>query len=210
MNDPKVDMDNADVDGVKEQMLSAFGIDPDDVLPISAKTGMGCADVLSAVVDAVPPPRGGAGLAERNDDASRLADADADRSDAPLRALLLDCHYDPYRGAVSVVQIEDGTIRVGDSVAGMAQGGRGSEVLELGAFCGQRVRVCVCARARAQLCVVVSFRVQPPPVSSPVFQLIRHDDAGASEDAGTQSRARGVRHHRLQGRQVRDRGGHAV
>uniref|UniRef100_A0A7R9TLM4 Translation factor GUF1 homolog, mitochondrial n=1 Tax=Micromonas pusilla TaxID=38833 RepID=A0A7R9TLM4_MICPS len=128
----KVDMDNADVDGVKEQMLSAFGIDPDDVLPISAKTGMGCADVLSAVVDAVPPPRGGAGLAERNDDASRLADADADRSDAPLRALLLDCHYDPYRGAVSVVQIEDGTIRVGDSVAGMAQGGRGSEVLELG------------------------------------------------------------------------------
>ena len=166
MNDPKVDMDNADVDGVKEQMLSAFGIDPDDVLPISAKTGMGCADVLSAVVDAVPPPRGGAGLAERNDDASRLADADADRSDAPLRALLLDCHYDPYRGAVSVVQIEDGTIRMGDSVAGMAQGGRGSEVLELGAFCGQRVRVCVCVCARAHSCAS-SFRFASNLLPSP-------------------------------------------
>ena len=54
-------------------------------------------------------------------------------ADAPVAPLVLDCHYDPYRGAVAVAQIVDGDIRVGDVVTGLADGGTvTSEVLELG------------------------------------------------------------------------------
>ena len=143
----KVDMVNADVPRVAEQMRGAFGIGRDDstpssssdstpssssdstpssssdstpssadrLIPVSAKTGENVRAVLDAVTTRIEPPAG---------DSS---------ADAPLRALVLDCHYDPYRGAVAVAQIVDGDIRVGDVVTGLADGGTvTSEVLELG------------------------------------------------------------------------------
>ena len=127
----KVDMVNADVPRVAEQMRRAFGIGHDDstpssssdstpssadgLIPVSAKTGENVRAVLDAVTTRIEPPAG---------DSS---------ADAPLRALVLDCHYDPYRGAVAVAQIVDGDIRVGDVVTGLADGGTvTSEVLELG------------------------------------------------------------------------------
>ena len=135
----KVDMVNADVPRVAEQMRGAFGIGRDDstpssssdstpssssdstpssadrLIPVSAKTGENVRAVLDAVTTRIGPPAG---------DVS---------ADAPLRALVLDCHYDPYRGAVAVAQIVDGDIRVGDVVTGLADGGTvTSEVLELG------------------------------------------------------------------------------
>ena len=135
----KVDMVNADVPRVAEQMRGAFGIGRDDstpssssdstpssssdstpssadrLIPVSAKTGENVRAVLDAVTTRIEPPAG---------DVS---------ADAPLRALVLDCHYDPYRGAVAVAQIVDGDIRVGDVVTGLADGGTvTSEVLELG------------------------------------------------------------------------------
>ena len=133
----KVDMVNADVPRVAEQMRRAFGIgggghddsdstsytpssdstpsSADRLIPVSAKTGENVRAVLDAVTTRIEPPAG---------DSS---------ADAPLRALVLDCHYDPYRGAVAVAQIVDGDIRVGDVVTGLADGGTvTSEVLELG------------------------------------------------------------------------------
>ena len=144
----KVDMVNADVPRVAEQMRRAFGIGHDDstpsdrddstsytpssdstpssssdstpssadrLIPVSAKTGENVRAVLDAVTTRIEPPAG---------DSS---------ADAPLRALVLDCHYDPYRGAVAVAQIVDGDVRVGDVVTGLADGGTvTSEVLELG------------------------------------------------------------------------------
>ena len=135
----KVDMVNADVPRVAEQMRGAFGIGRDDstpssssdstpssssdstpssadrLIPVSAKTGENVRAVLDAVTTRIEPPAG---------DVS---------ADAPLRALVLDCHYDPHRGAVAVAQIVDGDIRVGDVVTGLADGGTvTSEVLELG------------------------------------------------------------------------------
>ena len=87
----------------------------DRLIPVSAKTGENVRAVLDAVTTRIGPPAG---------DVS---------ADAPLRALVLDCHYDPYRGAVAVAQIVDGDIRVGDVVTGLADGGTvTSEVLELG------------------------------------------------------------------------------
>ena len=111
----KVDMVNADVPRVAEQMRRAFGVAEEELIPVSAKTGENVRAVLDAVTTRIEPPTG---------DSAR---------DAPMRALLLDCHYDPYRGAVAVVQMVDGEMRVGDQVAGLADGGAATtEVMELG------------------------------------------------------------------------------
>lgn len=89
---------------------------------MSAKTGLNVDAVLAAVVARVEPPRGDGSASAR------------------LRVLLLDCHYDPYRGAVSVVQVVDGRVAVGDKVSSFATG-QSSEVLELGLMTPEPLRV---------------------------------------------------------------------
>ena len=130
----KIDAPNADVYATREQMVAAFGMDipeirdddcdtlsdnPHFLLRASAKTGFGVENVLAAVVRHVPPPGG----------KDRATDED-EKIIAP-RCRLLDCHYDPYRGAVSTVQVVDGVLRVGDRVVSVATGAV-SEILELG------------------------------------------------------------------------------
>ena len=119
----KVDMDAADLPRVAQQMARAFGTAPDELLAVSAKTGLHVEDVLAAVVERVAPPRG-----------------DGSDPPAPLRILLLDCAYDPYRGAVSVVQVVDGAVRVGDRVRSLATG-QASEVMELGLMTPEALKV---------------------------------------------------------------------
>ncbi|XP_054261979.1 translation factor GUF1 homolog, mitochondrial-like [Macrosteles quadrilineatus] len=92
----KIDLKNADPDLCKDQLFNLFTIDPDDVLMISAKVGTGVDNVLKAVVERIPPPPG-------------------DR-EAPLRALIFDSWYDRYRGAVALVYIRDGSLKVGDEI----------------------------------------------------------------------------------------------
>jgi GTP-binding protein LepA len=130
----KIDAPNADVKATREQMVAAFGMDipeirdddcdtlsdnPHFLLRASAKTGFGVENVLAAVVRHVPPPVG-----------KDRASATDDTKIAP-RCRLLDCHYDPYRGAVSTVQVVDGVLRIGDRVVSVATGAV-SEILELG------------------------------------------------------------------------------
>ena len=155
----KVDAPNADVRAVREQMVAAFGMDiettpelssprgeilkqkrnddvnvrvhsnPHFLLEASAKTGFGVEDVLAAIVKHIPPPRG---IDETTSTSSASTSSGKKRDDVvPARARLLDCHYDPYRGAVSTVQVVDGTLRVGDKVVSIATG-LSSEILELG------------------------------------------------------------------------------
>ncbi len=151
----KVDAPNADVRAVSEQMVAAFGMDiettpsssprgerkrkqnddvrvhsnPHFLLEASAKTGFGVEDVLAAIVKHIPPPRG---IDETTSTSSASTSSGKKRDDVvPARARLLDCHYDPYRGAVSTVQVVDGTLRVGDKVVSIATG-LSSEILELG------------------------------------------------------------------------------
>ena len=107
----KVDMLAADVDRVAQQMISAFGVEREEVLEVSGKTGLNVTSVLDAVVSRVPPPKGD--------------------PNAPTRILLLDCHYDDYRGAVNVVQVVDGEVKKGDKVTSYVTG-QHFEVLELG------------------------------------------------------------------------------
>ena len=99
----KIDLPSADVDRVKAEVEDVVGLDCEELLPCSGKTGMGVREILEAVVRRVPAPGG-----ER---------------DAPLRALLFDSWYDPYRGAVCQVRIVDGTLKKGDRIRLMATGG---------------------------------------------------------------------------------------
>ena len=102
---------------------------PHFLLPASAKTGAGVEDVLAAIVAHVPPPRGADEVPLTSTASSAVPRYQTHQTHA--RARLLDCHYDPYRGAVSTVQVVDGALRVGDKVRSAATGGV-AEILDLG------------------------------------------------------------------------------
>ena len=87
----KIDLPAADVERVKEEIEEDLGLDADEAVLCSAKTGKGIEDVLEAIVKRLPPPEG-------------------DPS-APLQALIFDAQYDSYRGAVLLVRVMEGTLR---------------------------------------------------------------------------------------------------
>jgi GTP-binding protein LepA len=109
----KIDLPAADPDRVKEQIESVIGIDAHDAVLASAKAGLGIEDVLERVISDIPPPQG--------DPA------------APLKALLFDSWYDPYRGVACMVRVVEGTLRRGEKIRLMASG-RTYDVDELGVF----------------------------------------------------------------------------
>src|SRR5207249_2014368 len=109
----KIDLPQADPDGAAAQLAELLGVDPDRVLRISAKTGQGVEEVLDAIIEHIPPPRGDPG--------------------APPRALIFDSSYDQYRGVVAFVRVVDGKFATREPLRAMAQGTR-SEAQELGFF----------------------------------------------------------------------------
>ena len=92
----KIDLPSADVERVKEEIEEDLGLDSDDVVLCSAKTGEGVEDVLEAIVNHLPPPEGD--------------------PDGPLQVLIFDAQYDPYRGAVLLVRVMNGTMTKGQKV----------------------------------------------------------------------------------------------
>lgn len=109
----KIDMSAARPDEIREEIMATLGIDPSEVLAISAKTGLGVADVFRAIIERVPPPSGD--------------------PNGPLRALIFDSKFDDYQGVVTYVRVVDGTLRLGQRVRLMA-GGTEHEVMGLGRF----------------------------------------------------------------------------
>ncbi|MFG6501296.1 translation elongation factor 4 [Sulfitobacter sp. 1A13191] len=100
----KVDLPASDPDRVREQIEDVIGIDASDACLISAKTGVGIPDVLEAIVNKLPAPKGG-------------------DPDAPLKAMLVDSKYDQYLGVICIVRIIDGTLKKGDRIRMIKTGG---------------------------------------------------------------------------------------
>jgi GTP-binding protein LepA len=109
----KIDLPQADAAGTASDVAGLVGESPQRVLRISAKTGEGVADVLDAVVERIPSPRGNPA--------------------APARALVFDSAYDQYRGVVAFVRMVDGRFRTRERLRAMAAGTR-FEAEELGFF----------------------------------------------------------------------------
>jgi len=107
----KVDLPAADVPRVSKQVINLLGCDESDIIHISAKTGQNVDQVLAAIVERIPAPKG--------------------QPDDPTRALIFDSYYDDYRGVILYVRVVDGQIKKGEAIHMMATGANGL-ALEVG------------------------------------------------------------------------------
>ena len=92
----KIDLPSADPDRIRDQIEQLIGLDATDAVLASAKQGIGIEEILEAVVERVPPPKGD--------------------PDAPLKALIFDSWFDPYRGVIILTRIVEGTLRKGQKI----------------------------------------------------------------------------------------------
>lgn len=109
----KIDLPSADPDRVKQEIEDVIGLDASDAVLASAKAGIGIKEILEQIVQQVPPPNGD--------------------PDQPLKALIFDSHYDPYKGVIVYVRVIDGSIKAGSKIKMMATD-KTFEVIEVGAF----------------------------------------------------------------------------
>jgi len=116
----KIDLPSAQPDVVIEELETVLAIPREEVILASAKEGIGITEILEAIVSRVPSPKG-------------------DPS-APLKALVFDSHYDPYKGVIVYVRLEQGTLHDHDRIRLMASGAE-ADLLELGFFRPQLVPV---------------------------------------------------------------------
>jgi len=114
----KIDLPSAQPDVVMDELESVLAIPREEVILASAKEGTGVPEILEAIVARIPPPKGS--------------------PDAPLRALVFDSHYDPYKGVVCYLRLAEGTLHDHDVIRLMASEAE-TELLELGVFRPQLV-----------------------------------------------------------------------
>ena len=116
----KIDLPGAQPEETRRQISEIIGLDGDHALLASAKMGTGVPEILEAIVHRLPPPAG--------------------VTDAPLKALIFDSWYDPYKGVVIVIRVIDGTIRPGMKIRLMAEG-QDYETLQVGIFTPKAIEV---------------------------------------------------------------------
>ncbi len=109
----KIDLPSADPKMVVQELNHVFGMEENEVILASAKSGIGIEDIIKAVIDRIPAPSGEAG--------------------APLQALIFDSHYDPYKGVVVYTRVFNGVIRPKEKIR-MMETGAEFEVQEVGVF----------------------------------------------------------------------------
>ena len=109
----KIDLPSADPERVKEEIEEAIGLDASEAILTSAKTGVGIEEILDAIVERIPPPKG--------------------EDNAPLRALIFDSYFDSYKGAIAHVRLMEGHIKKGMELKMMATG-KAFEVTDVGCF----------------------------------------------------------------------------
>jgi GTP-binding protein LepA len=98
----KIDMENAMIDEVSDQIVELLGCSEDDIIPVSAKTGYNVESILQAIVEKIPAPKGD--------------------PEAPLQALIFDSVFNPFRGIIAYFRIFNGTLRTDDYVKFVATG----------------------------------------------------------------------------------------
>lgn len=109
----KIDLPAADPERVRAEIEEVIGLDASEAVLASAKSGIGIEDILEQIVEKVPAPTGD--------------------PEAPLKALIFDSLYDPYRGVIAYIRVMEGTVRPGDKILMMATG-KEFEVIEAGVF----------------------------------------------------------------------------
>lgn len=109
----KIDLASARPEEIAQEIEDLIGIDAADVLPVSAKTGLGVEALLEELIVRIPPPKG--------------------QLDAPLRALIFDSHYDAYKGVIAYIRVVDGQLKKGDALH-LLFTDRTIEPLEIGYF----------------------------------------------------------------------------
>lgn len=109
----KIDLPSADIEGCLKQIDHDLGLDSDMTVKVSAKTGEGVDSLYEAIVNYIPAPDG--------------------KKEDPLRALIFDSHYDPYRGVIVHARVVSGEIKVGDEITFMHSGAT-YRVEDLGLF----------------------------------------------------------------------------
>lgn len=115
----KIDLPSAEPERVRQEIEDVIGLDASEAVLASAKAGIGIQDILEQIVAKVPAPQGD--------------------PEGPLKALIFDSLYDPYRGVVTYIRVAEGTVKVGDKIKMMATG-KEFEVLELGVFTPKAVQ----------------------------------------------------------------------
>lgn len=109
----KIDLPSADPERVRQEIEDVIGLDASEAVLASAKAGIGIEEILEQVVEKVPAPQGD--------------------PEAPLKALIFDSLYDPYRGVVAYIRVVEGSVKVGQKIKMMATG-KEFEVTEVGVF----------------------------------------------------------------------------
>lgn len=115
----KIDLPNANIPKVKQELIDVLGFKDEDIILCSAKTGEGINNIIDAVIDRINPPE--------------------IKLDCPTRALVFDSYFDSYRGVILLVKVVDGTIKIGDKIKMLATGGT-FEVVELGVHTPKEVK----------------------------------------------------------------------
>ncbi len=116
----KIDLPNADIEKVKEEIITTFGFKEEDIILTSAKTGYGIDELLDAIVDRIPAPSG--------------------NKNEKLQGLIFDSFYESYRGAIIWTRIVNGKVSVGDKIK-MISSDAEYEVVELGKHTPQEKKV---------------------------------------------------------------------
>ena len=109
----KIDLPSTELEKSLEQMESVIGIGREEALMVSAKTGQGVDQIIPAIIERIPPPKG--------------------NENAPLKALIFDSWFDPYRGVIILIRLIDGKISKGDRVRFVSNGAE-YDVTEIGVF----------------------------------------------------------------------------
>jgi len=148
----KIDLPGAEPDRRRRELADLLGVEPEDILAVSAKEGIGIVELLERVIERVPPPSGD--------------------PDAPLRALIFDSYYDRYRGAIPSVRVVDGAVRPGMQIT-FGAGGDRYEVTEVG--CNRLRQVPTGSLETGEVGYVVANvrRVQETRVGDTIFDAAR-------------------------------------